>query len=79
MHGFDPLTQICPTLEFPFATPATDHATVVSDVPVTVAENNVRCPSATVGGATLTVTPLVIVTVDATISGPPAGCGLTAA
>jgi hypothetical protein len=41
-HGFDPLVQIFPTLAFPFATPATDHVTVVSAVFVTVAENEVR-------------------------------------
>jgi len=80
-HGFDSLTQICPTLAFPFTTPATDHVTLASDVFVTVAENEARCaaPTVAVGGATLTVTPLVIVTVAAAVTGPPAGCGLTAA
>jgi hypothetical protein len=80
-HGFDPLTQICPTLAFPFTTPATDHVTAVSEVPATAAENDVRCsvPIVAVGGATFTVTPLVIVTVAAAISGPPAGCGATVA
>ena len=81
VQGFDPLTQICPTLAFPFATPATDHVTVASALFVTVAENEVRCPVpiVAVGGATFTVTPLVIITAAAAISGPPAGGGLTAA
>ena len=80
-HGFDPLTQICPTLAFPFSTPATDHVTVASEVFVTVGENEIRwlVPIVAVGGATFTVTPLVIVTVAAAISGPPAGCGATVA
>lgn len=73
--------QICPTLAFPFTIPATDQVTVVSDEFVTAAENEVRCPSpiVAVGGETLTVTPLVIVAEAVAISGPLAGCGLTAA
>ncbi len=80
-HGFNPLTQICPTLAFPSETPATDHVTAVSDVFVTVAESESRCagPIVAVGGITLTVTPLVIVTTAAAVSGPPAGCGLNTA
>jgi hypothetical protein len=81
MHGFVPETQTWPTVAFPSGTPTTDHDTVVSAVFVTFAVNDVRCPveSVAVGGITLTVTALVIVTVAEAISGPLFGWGLTVA
>jgi len=80
-HGFDPDTHTRPTAALPLAIPVTDQVTVASVVPVTFGENVARCPVeiVAVGGATLTATPLVIVTVAEATSGPPAGCGLTAA
>ena len=80
-QGFEPATHTCPTVALPFAIPATDHVTVASAEPITLAENDARCPVpiVAIGGATLTDAPLVIVTVADATSGPPAGCGLTAA
>ena len=54
---------------------------MVSEEFVTFAANDARWPteSVAVGGITLTVTPLVIVTVAAAICGPLPGCGLTVA
>jgi hypothetical protein len=63
-HGFDPDTQTSPIVVLPFAMPFTLHNTVVSGVFVTVAENVARPFTATLalGGETLTVTLLTIVT-----------------
>jgi hypothetical protein len=41
-HGYDPVTQTCPTYAFPFAKPFTLHVTASSIVPVTVAEKLAR-------------------------------------
>jgi hypothetical protein len=54
---------------------------VVSEVFVTLAANDARWPmeSIALAGITLTVTPLVIVTVALATSAPLPGCGLTVA
>ena len=71
-HGFDPDTQIWPTLAFPFAMPFTDHVTVVSDAFATLAAKDKRWPVGTVaaGGATLTVISLVMVIVADSATAP---------
>ena len=61
--------------------PPTDHVTLVSELFATLAANEARWPmdSDANAGVTLTMTPLVIVTVAAAISGPLIGGGLTVA
>jgi hypothetical protein len=63
-HGFDPVTQISPTDELPFKIPFTVQVTAPSGVFVTFAVSVTRWVTTTVamGGETLTVTLLVIVT-----------------
>jgi hypothetical protein len=63
-QGFEPVTQIWPTVEFPLAMPLTDHEAAVSGVPVTFAAIEMRWLVTTVceAGEMLTLTLLVIVT-----------------
>ncbi|MGH9688991.1 MAG: hypothetical protein ACRD5K_18105 [Candidatus Acidiferrales bacterium] len=72
-QGFDPLTHTWPTLAFPFGTPLTAHKTLVSGELATVAVNDCRWPGDRVAalGVTVTVTPLVIVTVADALAVPP--------
>ena len=71
-HGFDPVTQISPTVTLPFKIPFTVQVTAVSGVFVTFAVNVARCVTAIVadGGETLTLTLLVIVTLADAVAGP---------
>jgi hypothetical protein len=71
-HGFVPVRQSCPSVAFPLATPFTLQSTVASGVFETTAENVSRPFAATlaVGGVTLTVTLLMIVTVADTDAAP---------
>jgi hypothetical protein len=71
-HGFDPVSHTCPTLALPFGIPFTDQVTVASDVLATIAAKDIRWPVATVavGGATFTVTLLVMVAVAASVLAP---------
>jgi hypothetical protein len=41
-HGFEPGTQICPTIALPFGIPFTDHSAFVSEEFVTFAANDTR-------------------------------------
>ena len=72
-QGFVPARQIWPTSEFPSGMPFTDHVTLVSVVFVTVAAKLALAFTATVvlGGDTVTLTLLVIVTIAAAVTGPP--------
>jgi hypothetical protein len=65
----------------PFRIPFTIHVTVVSVVFVTFAVNVARCVTATLalGGATLTLTELVIITVDDSIAVPSVAWTVTVA
>jgi hypothetical protein len=73
-QGFVPLTQTCPTAALPSGVPLTDHVTLVSVEFATAAVKDCCWlgESVAVPGATVTVTPLVIVTVAETLEAPPA-------
>lgn len=77
-HGFDPLTHTWPTLALPFGTPFTAHRTLVSGEFATIAVNDCRWPGDSVAalGATVTITPLIIVTVADALAAPPPAAAL---
>ena len=68
-----PVTHTCPTAALPSGTPLTVHVTLVSAEFATVAVNVCRWLGDNVAlpGATVTLTPLVIVTVAAALEAPP--------
>jgi hypothetical protein len=71
-HGFEAVTQTAPTVLLPFGMPLTAHVTAVSVLPVTFAENELRCARESVadGGETLTLTWLVTVTILDAVAAP---------
>jgi len=72
-HGFVAATQICPRSVLPLGMPFTYQVTVVSDVFSTLAAKVALAFTATVvlGGETITLTLLVMVTVADAVTGPP--------
>jgi len=71
-HGFVPVKHTCPSVAFPLAMPLTVQSTVASGVFDTSAENVARPLTGTLalGGVTLTVTLLTMVTVADAVTVP---------